>query len=202
MQMGTAAMADIVKSRQQGFSLIEVLVTLVITLIGLLGLAGIMVQAHIAELESYQRAQALILMQDMLDKISINRTVGTCYAKTGTGGAPFFGTSGAATTDCSAGSPNQQARATADMVDWGNALNGSSESLGGNSVGSIIGARGCVVLEDSVNRIYRVSVAWQGKVATVSPTTMNANYTCAANQYGNDAQRRLVTATIRIGKLG
>lgn len=194
-------MANFVKFKQQGFSMIEVLVTLIITLIGLLGLAGIMVQAHISELESYQRAQALILMQNMLDSISINRTVVTCYAKTAASGTPYFGSDGTADTTCGAGSPNQQARATADMAAWVNALNGSSETLSGASVGSIIGGRGCIVLEDAVNQIYRVSVAWQGKNQTISPTTLNALYTCAANKYGDDRNRRLVTATIRIGKL-
>ncbi|MGE5027346.1 MAG: prepilin-type N-terminal cleavage/methylation domain-containing protein, partial [Betaproteobacteria bacterium] len=50
--------------RNAGFSMIEILVTLVILLIGLLGLAGLITRSQQAEMESYQRAQALILLQD------------------------------------------------------------------------------------------------------------------------------------------
>jgi len=47
--------------RHGGFTLIEILVTLFILAIGLLGLAGMQALAQKTELESYQRAQALIL---------------------------------------------------------------------------------------------------------------------------------------------
>ena len=40
--------------------MIEVMVTLLIILVGLLGIGGLQMQAQISELESYQRAQALI----------------------------------------------------------------------------------------------------------------------------------------------
>ena len=48
-----------------GFSLIEVLVTLVLLAIGLIGLAGLQAKTSLAEMESYQRAQALIIAQDL-----------------------------------------------------------------------------------------------------------------------------------------
>ena len=52
-------------SRQAGTSLVEVLVTIVITAIGLLGLAGMQSRLQTSEMESYQRAQALLLLEDM-----------------------------------------------------------------------------------------------------------------------------------------
>ena len=42
--------------RQEGFSMIEVLVTMVILMLGLLGLAGLMIASQRAEVEAYQRA--------------------------------------------------------------------------------------------------------------------------------------------------
>ena len=42
-----------------GFTMIEVLVTLVIMMIGLLGIAGLMAQGQRASFEAYQRQQAL-----------------------------------------------------------------------------------------------------------------------------------------------
>lgn len=201
-------MAKPISPSQFGFSMIEVLVTLMITLIGLLGLAGLMIQAHGAELESYQRAQALILMQDMMDRIEINRNVPSCYAITTnvSTGAPYLGTGSSVTATCSAGTPSQQTKAIADIAAWDNALKGSTESLGGASVGAMVGARGCIVQEDAANKIYRVSVAWQGKLKTIDPTTVapvtiNANLTCGKGLYGDERQRRIVSAALRIGTL-
>src|SRR5262245_38467268 len=79
----TPPMAAIRKSR--GFTMIEVLVSLVITVIGLLGLIGMQAFSHQAELESYQRAQALILLNDIVEKINANRQSAGCYAFTGVG---------------------------------------------------------------------------------------------------------------------
>jgi len=62
-----------------GFSLIEVLVTIVILLIGLLGLAGLQGRALTSQMESYQRAQALILLKDIANRIETNRNIASCY---------------------------------------------------------------------------------------------------------------------------
>ncbi|HEY0563491.1 MAG TPA: prepilin-type N-terminal cleavage/methylation domain-containing protein, partial [Methylophilus sp.] len=51
--------------KQQGSTLLEVLITIVILAIGLLGLAGLQSRLHVSEMESYQRAQALVLLNDM-----------------------------------------------------------------------------------------------------------------------------------------
>src|SRR5258706_7468791 len=67
-------------ARWRGFAMLEVLITLVILLIGLLGLAGVVARSNAAELESYQRVQALILAQDMVDRINANRKYAACYS--------------------------------------------------------------------------------------------------------------------------
>ena len=51
-------------SLQHGFSLIEILVTLIIVAIGLLGLAATQATMQQADFESYERAQALVLAND------------------------------------------------------------------------------------------------------------------------------------------
>jgi type IV pilus modification protein PilV len=69
---------------QAGTSLIEVLVTIVILAIGLLGLAGLQSRLQVSEMESYQRAQALVLLNDMVGRIEANRTNAASYV-TGAG---------------------------------------------------------------------------------------------------------------------
>ena len=49
--------------------MLELLVALVISLVTLMGAAGLVVRTVQQEVESYQRLQALTLAQDMVDRI-------------------------------------------------------------------------------------------------------------------------------------
>jgi type IV pilus assembly protein PilV len=191
------------RSLQRGFTLLEVLVSLVILVFGLLGLIGMQAYTQVATFESYQRGQALILVQDMADRIATNRSTAGCYiitTDTATG-TPYAGTS-AATPTCTAGvgTTSTRAVATADLAAWDGALKGASEQAGGASVGAVLGARGCVSF-DAVTNSYRVAVAWQGMAPTVAPTAGDALATCAKDQYGTEPQRREVSVIVRIANL-
>lgn len=59
---------------QKGFSLIEVLVTMVIISFGLLGIAGVIVNALKNNNSSYARTQASVLANDIIDRMRANRT--------------------------------------------------------------------------------------------------------------------------------
>ena len=69
-------------ARERGFTMIEILVSLLLIVFGLLGMLGLQAQATVAEFESYQRGQALILVQDMADRVGTNRSAAGCYAIT------------------------------------------------------------------------------------------------------------------------
>lgn len=187
---------------QAGLSMIEVLVTLVILLIGLLGLAGMMTQSHRSELESYQRVQALILLQDMVGRINANRKAASCYAISDpVSGQPYLGSGvdmAAAPPACAVGTPDQQARALQDMRDWDTLLKGSAEQSGNDKTGAMIGARGCVSY-DAATKVYMISVAWQGLGETSAPPD---SVTCAKSQYGDsEKRRRVVNMTMLIADL-
>lgn len=189
-----------------GFTMLELLISLLIVLLGVLGLAGLIVRSNQAEMESYQRVQALMLAQDMADRINANRKVAACYSNGGTG--TQLGTAGGGYTGtpvCDAAlvplpspppTPQQQARVAADMAAWNSLLTGSAEVLSGSNVGAMIGARGCVNQIDT--QTYRVSVVWQGLAATAASSNTCAN---AAGLYGTANLRRVVTVTIRIATL-
>lgn len=196
--------------RTAGFTMIEVLVTLIVIALGLIGVIGLQARGQQAELESYQRGQALALLQDMVDRINTNRAdahAGSYITSSAVGG-------GGALTDCST-----LTGAAFDLCDWGNELNGAAEVTGGgtcttasgaNCIGAMIGARGCITyaagteLTDSTGAtetgtgIYTVQVAWQGIAATANPP---AGLTCGQNLYPSEAQRRVVAATLRIADL-
>jgi type IV pilus assembly protein PilV len=60
--------------QQKGFSLIEVLVTMVIISFGLLGIAGVIVNSMRNNQSSYARTQASVLANDIIDRMRANRT--------------------------------------------------------------------------------------------------------------------------------
>lgn len=71
-------------SGQHGTSLVEVLVTLVILAFGLLGVAGLQAKMSLAEMESYQRSQALLALTEMTERMSANAAQVTSYLNQGT----------------------------------------------------------------------------------------------------------------------
>ena len=179
--------------RARGFTLLEVLITMIVLAIGMLGLANLQSKIHITEVESYQRAHAVLLLQDMVDRINANRANAGSYVS-----GTVLGTGGTE-ANCS-GISNL---ATKDRCEWQNALLGASETSGSSNVGAMIGARGCIDLVQASNNaagvctpgIYRVSVAWQGLYKTAA----TAGLLCGKDDYGDDAQRRVIATQVSIG---
>lgn len=190
-------------ARQEGgLTLIEVLVSVIILLVGLLGLAALMTNSQKAEAESYQRAQALLLLQDMVGRINANRAVAACYAVTtdASTGTPYLGVGAdVSTLVCGVGSATANTRAIQDLSAWSSLLAGASETSGGTNLGAMVGARGCVTAPNpNPDNIYTVSVAWQGLTATKAP---DATLTCATGLYGDEKLRRVVSIPLRIADL-
>ena len=181
--------------RQTGTSLVEVMVTLAILSFSLLGIAALQSKVGTAEMESYQRAQALVALSQMTERMTSNIANAAAYV---TGPANPLGTGDAQPANCAG-----LTGVALDQCDWSNTLKGAGETTGGGaSVGAMIGGRGCVeqvqaavfTLNNCLVGIYRVSVVWQGMAPTVAP---NANVACGAGLYGaNDANRRLISATV------
>src|SRR5450830_905077 len=105
---------------QRGTSLLEVLITIVILAFGLLGLAGLQGKIQQAEVESFQRAQATLLLADMYESISANRANAANYVS-----ANPIGTLDSQPTDCTTVTPRPP-QADQDICEWSNALKGAS----------------------------------------------------------------------------
>lgn len=180
---------------QSGATLIEVLVSLIILMIGLLGLVGVMIQSQRSQVESYQRVQALLLLQDMAARVTANKTAASCYVL-----ATYIGTGNSTVpAGCATGSASQKARVTQDLTEWRDLLLGSAElTAGADKVGAVIGARGCVMAVAGTTNVYQVSIAWQGGSATAAPP---AGITCGQNLYGADEARRAVSINIELNNL-
>lgn len=175
---------------QRGTSMIEVLVTIIILVIGLLGLAGLQARLQSSEMEAYQRAQALVLLNDMASRIATNRSNAGDYVTTAAN--PL----GVGMT-CSTSTASRQ---ESDAGDWCRALQGAGETLSNNNVGAMVGGRGCV--EDLGSGEYLVTVAWQGLTPISAPIPA-----CGQGLYNGgtactgDLCRRVITTVVRIGDL-
>jgi type IV pilus assembly protein PilV len=180
--------------RQHGTSLLEVLVTLVILSIGLLGIAALQAKTQVGSVESYQRAQAIILLGDMVNRIGGNPNNADSYVSNS------IGTGDGRSDDCSAAS----AGANLDLCEWSKALRGAAELASDNStkLGAMVGGRGCVEKIQDANTatgvcrpaIYRVTVAWQGLHQTTAPSL-----TCGSGQYGSETYRRVAVQQVTVG---
>lgn len=177
---------------QAGTTLLEVMVTIVILAFGLLGLAGLQMKTRSVELESYQRSQAMVILNDMVNRFQMNRVNAGNYI-----GGDVVG--GGDAEQCGG-----LTGAAFDLCEWGNALRGAGESLGGTSVGAMIGARGCITqIQAPVTTpgacapgIYEITVTWQGMFKTAAPSN-----TCAQDLdiYGGDTQRRAISLQVSAG---
>ncbi|QFZ87152.1 MULTISPECIES: type IV pilus modification protein PilV [Variovorax] len=192
-----------VAAPQHGIALIEVLVSLVILLFGLLGLVGVSSRSSLAEMESYQRIQALQLVQDMADRLNANRKVASCYSNDATGVQLGTGTGNTGAPSCTIGNAQQQARATADLAAWDNMLKGQAEIQSGANLGAMIGAIGCVTLDDAADNVYMIAVSWQGLAKTAAPTLADGStaFPCGNGSYGDEKLHRVVTTKVRMGAL-
>jgi type IV pilus assembly protein PilV len=191
-----------------GFSLIEVLVALVIILVALMGIAALQARATIAELEAQQRAMALILLSDIVDRVLANKNTKSCFAYTTdtTNGKPYIGvagTSDAVLTACTASTAAYNAQADNALADIDDLLEGSSETAAGNKVGGVIGARACISYDTTTELtgkpgtgLFTVVVSWQGMADLLVPAAK-----CANDQYGGLAKRRAVSQSFRMADL-
>jgi len=162
-------------------------------------------KAQKAELESYQRVQALVLIQDIIDRMNANRT--DSFSQAYVTASPVGG--GGTLTDCTG-----KVGAPLDLCEWANLLNGMTETAGGSNcstasgagcIGAMTAARGCIAydasteLTDSTGAVqagtglYTITVVWEGMSSSVAGTA-----SCGTAPYG----ARMANSTLRIGALG
>lgn len=175
--------ASTASTRQGGFALLEVLIAIVVSVVGILGLIGMQARSYQVEAESYQRSQALALLEDIASRINANRANAVSYlaADIGTG----------AVADCSLAA-DAIAR---DLCEIGNNLRGAGETAGGAAVGAMTQARACIT--SPAANTYVIAVVWAGVVPSGPPNTA-----CGANQYGDEGLRRAVTTVVVVPDLG
>lgn len=181
---------------ERGTTLVEVLVTMVILAFGLLGIAAFQAKAQVGSIESYQRAQAVVLLEDLQARMHTNTANAAAYVTTDP-----LGTDDDLPEDCSTlATPTAAER---DQCEWSAALKGTAEvSSSSTKVGAMEGARGCITTLQTADpaagvcrpAVYQLTVAWQGLHPTVAPTQL-----CGKDLYGDDTNRRAISVRLSVG---
>ena len=199
------------RPRQKGFSLLEVILTMAILAIGLLGLAGLQARALNAEADSFSRAQAMMYANEMADRMNSNlaevktsTAAATGYNQQSSGSVRVvFGTG--YTNDCITVANNTQALqatccagkasiAARDLCEWDLALKGTGEAKGTTKVGGLSGVRACV-FNTGTSGIFQIDVVWQGRDIGVVPSDNSCGSTAIASR------RSGVSRVIRVADL-
>jgi type IV pilus assembly protein PilV len=187
----------------RGFSLIEVLVTLVILVFGLLGLVGLQARGTQIEFEAYQRGQAVGLVNEMAGRLASARgQVGELNGVTvsSTDGSQYFGVG----SDACAGAPTGVLGQVCQS--WHEALLGAAATTGGSNVGAMIGARGCLMraadppANGSLADVF-VVVVWQGMSDGVDPVAGSPAALCASDVDFGAGRRRGVSLRVMVPTL-
>lgn len=144
-----------------GFSLIEVLVTLVIVSIGLLGLAALQSTSLTYNLSAYHRTQATVLTNSIMDRMRSNRIAANTqqYNTTNSNAASDY------TANCygTVAHCNASNLANHDLRVWKTAL----EELLPNGQGNITNT-----IATGTGIMHHITVSWiDDKTADVSDTT-------------------------------
>ena len=122
--------------RQGGFTLVEILVTVVLISVGLLGIAALQLTTLRGNQEAYVRSQASVLSADILDRMRANPDA----FRNGDYDIDFNGTG------------NSSTRAGEDLNDWQETINrtlpGGTEAAAGR------------IERDALTQIVTVTIRW------------------------------------------
>jgi len=180
---------------QRGLGLIEILITILVVAIGMLGMAGLLISAKQATYDSVQRTTAVQLTEDMITRMRLNSGVDELAAYVAANDVGS-GTFSAAYTDpgCSSTSHcDTSDLVNVDLFDWEQQLMGVAEAAGGNNTGGLVSPTGCITVDTTTDPdIYTVAVAWRGVVARDNPTVSACG--AASGLYGASNEFRRVVA--------
>ncbi len=175
---------------QEGFSLLELLIALVVFSIGMLAVAGLQTVSKQANFEGLQRTMASQIAHGLLEDIRTNGDALDVYRT-----APALGNASRGAEpapNCRDGAEcNSAQKAAYDLWFWEQALDGTMETSNGAGTGGLVLPTMCVDGPAVGGAgIYQVTIVWRG---TASITNGNNN-PCGAvgGNYGADLQFRRI----------
>jgi type IV pilus assembly protein PilV len=159
--------------KRNGFSLIEVMVSLVILVVGLIGIFNLHIMSKLGSFESFQQTQASYYANDMINRMRLNSSQLAEYAN----GSPYSGVPTSVGQTCDSVlltcNPNQMAKL--DIFEWQSSFIGASEVVGTQNVGGLDTATGCINVNGNV---VTVTLSWKSIRSTSDAGDANDANTC------------------------
>jgi type IV pilus assembly protein PilV len=183
------------RNRQHGFSLIELLISLVIFTVGLLSIAGLQMVAKKSNYESLQRTTASHIAYAMLEEMRTNGDgIGTYLAAPDLGGGQFGEAPGSSCSNPAAPCSARQ-KAANDLWFWEQVLDGAQEMGVEGATGGILTPTLCITGPVGGGAgTYEIAIAWYGSVSLESSDLDDCG--AGTGKYGDgDANRRVLQVT-------
>jgi len=196
---------NLIRRREKGMLMIEVLITMLVVSLGLLGIAAMYIRSQQFADEAYQRYQALDIAHQLAEQLSTNRTEAAKEANSAYVTNPITGTSlpgGSAfspTSTCTG--CDSVAMAGLDMTAFNNAITGAQKVKGASQkISALVGALGCVESLGVASSVtdplrYRISVVWQGRQVSAAPIETTG---CGGNALYGVGLRRVVSLEVQV----
>lgn len=161
-----------VRPQGSGFTLIEVMITVLVLSVGILGIATLQATAKRSSHQAWQRTLAVNLADDIVERIRINPSRAADY-HTGLGASALGdGSIAEDPKDCSDEVCSPDEIVASDLWNWERQLDGATiRDSENHRVGGLLDARGCIVFQQANagtpnTGLLRVVVSWQGLAQT------------------------------------
>jgi type IV pilus assembly protein PilV len=176
---------------QRGFTLIEMLVSLVVFSIGMLAIAGLQTVSKQANFESVQRTTATQVAFGLLEDMRTNGDAIDVYRAAADLGSGSRGAEPA--PNCKAGAECDAAeKAAYDLWFWEQVLDGNLETANGAGTGGLVLPTLCIDGPGLGGAgVYQVTIVWRG-TASINNAVNNPCGAGSGNYGANDEFRRVV----------
>ncbi|WP_299002699.1 type IV pilus modification protein PilV [uncultured Shewanella sp.] len=174
------------KRKQQGTTLIEVLVALVILVVGLIGIFNLHLVAKRGSFASFQQTQASLLVNDMVNRIKLNSTQLNAY------GGVYNSLPSFPDRNCDLADSNLPHCTPAQMLIWDRyqwqlLMQGGYEQAGEKNVGGLDSAVACI--ETAIEGNVRIAMTWRGINSTTDGATQYDDFVQSCGI--SDSRRRV-----------
>ena len=192
--------------RCRGSTLMEVLVSIFVLSVGVLGVAGLQITAKHSNFEATQRATATALAQDIVERMRANPDGISSYCNTACGSSAVVG-GGLSTPnpDCDAAADGCTAAnmAAVDLFQWEQQMLGQAEMRGTTATGGLVNPRACISgPAGGIAGMYTVLLVWRGSADSTPATiasTVCSNALNSSTLYGAGyVNRRQLTISVYV----
>jgi len=179
-------------TRQDGFSLIELLIALIVFSVGLLAVAGLQTLSKQSNFEALQRTSGSQIAHGLLEDMRINGDAMNVYLAAGEIGGGSRGVAEPAPNCSGAAVCNAEQKATHDLWFWEQVLDGNLETAGNTGSGGLVLPTLCIGGPvGGIAGTYAVTIVWRG-TASMSNGNASACGSASGNYGANNEFRRIM----------